>query len=360
MAISRKRKIWIVVFVIIATTLIILSFSNRWVEDHFTYGVYPYISRFQRMLTGNIPFSIGDIVYLLALIWVAYNVSRNVYLLFVRKLTYKVVARKMANFFILLLGVYIVFLVIWGLNYSRKGIRYQLGLERPEYQEENLIKLQDILLGEVNSSKAEWLASGTDYPERKEIFKRSAIAYNQLQDSFPFLRYKYPSVKSSLFGRIENYLGFTGYYNPFTGEAQVNTAVPQFLIPNITLHEIAHQIGYAKENEANFVGFLVGTRCNDALFRYSAWLDIFMYANAQVRYIDSTKGNAALERLLPEVKDDIAEWRRFSARHQSFVQPVMYWVYGKYLELNKQPQGIRSYDAVVSLVVAYYRNKGVL
>ncbi len=58
---------------------------------------------------------------------------------------------------------------------------------------------------------------------------------------------------------LGNYLGFTGYYNPFTGEAQVNTTVPQFLLPNIALHEMGHQIGYAKEDEANFSAYLAAS-----------------------------------------------------------------------------------------------------
>ncbi len=360
MAISRKRMILIVVLAIIAVTLVVLAMSKLWVEEHYTYGMYPYTSRFQRYLTGRLPFSIGDLIYLSFLIWVIYIVIRNVYLLFVRKLTIRISVRKMSKFVLYLLFLYVLFLLIWGLNYSRKGIRYQLGLERPAYQEQNLIKLQDIMVNEVNRAKKDWLATEADYPTKKEIFKRSALAYNNLTQTYPFLKYRNTSIKSTLFGGVENYLGFTGYYNPFTGEAQVNTSVPIFLVPNITLHEIAHQIGYAKENEANFVGFFVGTQCQDALFRYSSWLDIFMYTNAQVRYFDSIKGKAALELLIPEVKADIEAWRAFSLRHNTFIQPTMHWIYGKFLELNKQPQGIRSYDAVVSLVVAYYKKKGMI
>lgn len=360
MAISRKRMILIVVFAIIAVTLVVLAMSKLWIEEHFTYGIYPYTSQLQRYLTGKIPFSIGDVIYLSFLLWVIYIIVRNVYLLFVKKLTIRISVRKLSKFVLFLLFLYVFFLLIWGLNYSRKGIRHQLGLERPAYQEQSLFDLQDLMIKEVNKAKKDWLAGETDYPAKRDIFKMSALAYNNLTQSYPFLEYRNTSVKSTLFGGIENYLGFTGYYNPFTGEAQVNTSVPIFLVPNITLHEIAHQIGYAKENEANFVGFFVGTQCQDALFRYSSWLDIFMYTNAQVRFFDSTRGSEAMERLIPEVKADIETWRKFSRRHNTFIQPMMHWVYGKFLELNKQPQGIRSYDAVVSLVVAYYKKKGML
>ncbi len=69
-----------------------------------------------------------------------------------------------------------------------------------------------------------------------------------------------------MYSYLGNYLGFTGYYNPFTGEAQVNTTVPLFVQPFTTCHEIGHQLGYAKENEANFAGYLAAKSSPDAGF----------------------------------------------------------------------------------------------
>ena len=97
-------------------------------------------------------------------------------------------------------------------------------------------------------------------------------------------------------------MGFTGYYNPFTGEAQVNTTVPKFLLPYITLHEIGHQLGYAKEDEANFSGYLAAVDSHDTLFQYSTYLDLFVYANREVFYFDSTASKLAAAQLVPEVK----------------------------------------------------------
>jgi hypothetical protein len=78
---------------------------------------------------------------------------------------------------------------------------------------------------------------------------------------------------------LGNYTGFTCYYNPFTGEAQLNTTIPRFLQPFIACHEVAHQLGYAKENEASFVGYLAAKGSGNALLQYSTYLDIFMHAN---------------------------------------------------------------------------------
>ncbi len=358
--VSRRRLVLIIVFVFLAIFLIVVSFSRLWIEQRYSQGIYPYISVFQRTITGKIPFSIGDVIYFIAFAWVTYKIVRNVYLLFVKKITLKIISRKFSKVTFILLCLYVAFLLVWGLNYSRKGIGYQLGLSQKMYDTADLLRLQSMLIDHVNRSKAYLLELHANHPDNREIFDRAVVAYQDASDSFPFLKYRKPSIKSSMYGLLGDYMGFTGYYNPLTGEAQVNTSVPRFLIPAITVHEMAHQLGYARENTANFVGFLVGTHCADPLFRYSAWFDLFLYTNSQVRFVDSLAAKSAVNRLNSDVKKDITELQRFNERYQNFAVPVSQWIYGKFLQLNKQPLGMGSYDAVVSLVLAYYKKQGLL
>jgi len=161
-----------------------------------------------------------------------------------------------------------------------------------------------------------------------------------------------------MFGLFGNYFGFTGYYNPFTGEAQVNTLVPKFMLPYTTCHEIAHQIGYAKEEEANFVGYLAATSSTDTLFHYSAYLDLFVYANRQLFFVDSVAAKDFAKQLIPEVKADIKEWREFLRRYKNPLEPVIRWAYGNYLRANQQPKGMTSYDEVIADLIAFYKKYG--
>jgi hypothetical protein len=90
----------------------------------------------------------------------------------------------------------------------------------------------------------------------QEIFELSVKSYTSVEKEFPFLKYEKPSIKPSLISVPLSYMGFGGYLNPFTNEAQVNDCLPKYNFPTTTLHEMAHQIGYASESEANFIGFL--------------------------------------------------------------------------------------------------------
>ena len=138
----------------------------------------------------------------------------------------------------------------------------------------------------------------------------------------------------------------------------MNTTVPKFLQPYIACHEVAHQVGYAKEMEANFVGYLAAANADDTLFQYSCYLDLFMYTNRNLYLQDSNAAKLYRKDLSPAVLSDLKEWIEFNRKHRSFIEPVISWAYGKYLQSNRQPQGILSYDEVTAFLLAYYKKFG--
>lgn len=179
--------------------------------------------------------------------------------------------------------IYIYFNFCWGLNYNRPGIAYQLQLNGSKHSTYELRMLTDILIKKVNESRSLLGNEKIKYKTYPEIFLAAQKAYIQSNAAgFSFLAYNTKSVKRSLYGRMGNYLGFFGYYNPFTGEAQLNLNMPPFLIPFVTCHEIAHQLGYANESEANFVAYLAAVQSPDTLFHYSTYFDLFNYANSEL------------------------------------------------------------------------------
>src|SRR5262249_34548577 len=147
--------------------------------------------------------------------------------------------------------------LLWGLNYNRRGIAYQLGLQVKQYSLADLDTLTTVLQDRVNTYATYVTEAQRDsFDQKRRLFSTAKQAYKAAAEHYSFLSYSPASVKPSIFSYAGNYLGFQGYYNPFSGEAQVNTTVPRFLEPFVTTHEMAHQLGYGKENEANFVGFL--------------------------------------------------------------------------------------------------------
>ena len=354
---KKQKWLWLTAFLLIIG-IKLWAENNSHIENFYTKDFYYFISVTLRFLFGWIPFSFGDILYFIAGGWLLWKLIKNVSLLFKRKFTWQLFIKKLWKLILIFVSIYIVFNIFWGLNYNRKGIAWQLNLPKIDYDTVNLKLMQGLLLQKVNETKRLLVNENISYPGRKELFERAKVCYDDAAVVYPFMKYRNTAIKSSLYGLMGDYLGFTGYYNPFTGEAQVNTTVPKFLLPYITLHEMGHQLGYAKEDEANFSGYLAAVNSHDTLFQYSAYLDLFVYANREVYYFDSTASKLAATQLIPEVKADLLEWRLFNKKYINVFEPTITWLYGKYLQVNQQPQGLRSYNEVIATLMAYYKKYG--
>ena len=227
-----------------------------------------------------------------------------------------------------------------------------------KYSTDDLKAINCLLIEKLNASKRSLDKQHIKYPGDADLFLRTEAAYKNLSRSYPFLKYEPASIKPSLWGWLGNYTSFTGYYNPFTGEAQLNTTVPEFLRPYIICHEVAHQLGYAKEMEANFVGYLAAGASTDTLFHYSVYIDLLQYASRNLFLVDSVSAKLYRKELDTAVKNDYRTWYNFNKKHENPAEPVIRWIYGKYLEQNSQPQGLLSYDEVTAFIIAYYKKFG--
>lgn len=356
----QKRKIWAILLLVLCILLHIFSRNASLVEQYYSNGLYPKIGPIFRLITGWLPFSLGDIFYCFVIFMVVKAI-----VVFVKRRRQKLTVfggkkpgEILVRLFSFLAIVYLVFNVFWGLNYNRPGIETRLGLQVSEYGKEELQHLTSILLRKANSWKDSAMQAGNPSFLHKALFSEAIEAYGRAEKKYTFLQYKNPSVKPSLFSYAGNYLGFTGYYNPFSGEAQVNTTVPGFLQPYTTCHEIAHQLGFAKEMEANFAGYLAAKESSNPQFKYSVYLDLFSYAYRNLFYLDSAVAKPFKDSLSTSVKADLKEWKEFNLRHKNPIEPIIRAGYGLFLRSNEQPQGILAYDEVTGFLIAFYRKFG--
>lgn len=354
----KKNALIIGILLLLALGIKWYSASASRVEEGYSAGIYTSITTILRGLFGRLPFSVGDILYGFFVVWLLVKTVQMVKIVLRKQATIQGFKKGLIKTTLIFLLLYVLFNGLWGINYNRKGIAYQLGLKMEPYSKDDLKNINAVLVDKVNAAKKSMVNNKEGYPSSQQLFAKVQDNYHAIDSQYPFLQYKHQSLKPSMWGWLGNYTGFTGYYNPFTGEAQVNTTVPRFLQPFTACHEVAHQLGYAKEMEANFVGYLAASASTDTLFQYSVYLDLFIYSNRNLYHSDSASASAYARQLLPEIKNDLAEWRAFNRRHKNPVEPIIRWMYGKYLEQNQQPQGVLSYDEVTSFLIAYYKKFG--
>lgn len=358
---ARLMKSWSWVLVILLTILIKwASLYPEWIENNYTYGLYPVISKTQRLLLGWIPISIGDLFYAFLVLVIIYKTVQFFKIVFKRQFNRAYFQAGLQQIIFFILFVYVSFNLLWGMNYNRQGISTQLGIEVKKYSLAELDTLTTTLQEHLNEYAGYVTSAQRDSFDRKRtLFIESSNAYKKAAQHYSFINYSPVSVKPSIFSYLGNYLGFQGYYNPFSGEAQVNTTVPGFIEPFVTVHEIAHQLGYAKENEANFVGFLAARYSGSPALKYSMYFDMYNYAIGEVYRRDTSLARSFQAKLHPQVVKDITDFRNFFRRYKNPVEPVITWFYGHYLKANNQPAGKQTYNEVVAWLIAYYKKFGL-
>lgn len=351
-----KKKIVRIVITLAGILLLkgCFSWSHRFSDVYF-HRWYSSISMVFRQLTGIVPFSVGDVIY------TAWIVSA---LFFLLKLCYKLIRMEWLKAGLLtlrgihtLLCLYLAFLILWGFNYDRNSLLRDTGIITGDYNTQQLYQLSDTLLRLTNAEKQRLgdTVGITLADNRQPLFDKAATAYRAAAERWPAFRYNAPCVKKALFGEWLNYPGVTGYLNPFTLEAQVNTTVPAVLQPIITCHEIAHQLGYAPEEDANFVGYLAATSIEDSHFRYAANFDMFLYSVRQLAVRDTTLAKAIWHQALPGVKADYKNIITFYEKYTGKVDDYSTLLYDQYLKANKQTKGIRSYSEVTGWLIAWFK-----
>ncbi len=326
---------------------------------------YPWLSTSLRRMTGWLSFSVGDILYILGTLWLLLGVYR-----FVRKL---VLIKKhpfawlnvIFRFILIVLVVYFVFLVFWGFNYRFDRLYADFGISRGKYSQEALAQLCDTLIQRTNALHMQLAGSdtiatheSTDY----EAIRQQAIAdYQRMADKNEVFSYDMESIKPSMFGYLMNFAGVTGYYNPFTGEAQINTTPPAVSLPFTTCHEMAHQLGFAAEDDANFISYIITSTSPDLYFRYSANFSLLLYAINALSFRQPELADSLWNTTLSlGVKKDYDVYFDFYREFRTRFKPLLDQAYDQYLKANEQKLGIRSYRGVVALLLSYQKKYGGL
>lgn len=329
-----------------------LGSHTDWIEDYYSNGLYPFISKIFRFALGWVPFSVGDLVYLLLGILAVTYVYRNRRPILKNKLGF------LSNIVMVLAIAYFTFHFMWGFNYYREPLKTKLQLtETKDYNE--LVDFTRRLIQKTNETQLKITGDTSKIVaipySQKEIFEKSINGYAKLSKKYSFLNYQKPSIKTSLFSTTLTYMGYAGYLNPFTNEAQVNGLLPNFRFPIVAGHEIGHQLGYSAENETNFIGYLVTVNNDDAYFKYAAYAYALGYCLNDVRRGDKEIFNELLGELNGGAKLNFQEMVDFWNGYENPMEPVFKSIFNSFLKANNQPKGIQSYNAVVSLLVAYHR-----
>ncbi|MBQ2960652.1 MAG: DUF3810 domain-containing protein [Oscillospiraceae bacterium] len=254
------------------------------------------------------------------------------------------------------LAVYAGYSLLWGVYYYGDDFIAASGLENGEISVEQLETVTLYFAEKLNeySGLVPRDEDGFYTADRDEILARSNEVYRNIEKTFPCLEGPDINAKGLRFSKILSYMDFTGFFFPFTAEANLNTDFPPGLFASTVAHELAHQRGVAKEQEANFVSVLSCLDYGDAEYCYSACMLAYTHLGNALYKADYSAWHLVYSGLEENVLRDFAANRAYWQQFETPVQTVTTGVYEGFLQSYDQTLGMKSYGACVDLLVNYY------
>jgi hypothetical protein len=242
--------------------------------------------------------------------------------------------------------VYLAFLGSWGLNYRREPLRTKIAFDAARVHEDALSDLAFHAVRRLNDLHGP--AHAAAWPDPEEVTRTLAPALDASLRSLPGGGAALPGVpKRSLLSWYFERAAIDGMTNPFGLEVIVQPQLLPFERHAVIAHEWAHLAGYASEDEANFVGWLICLQ-GDAQARYSAWLAVYLHVSGG---LPRDAAGALSRALAPGVREDLRAIRARARRASPAIRAAAWRTYDGYLKANRVASGVRSYNEAVTLAL---------
>lgn len=359
---SKRRRLPLACKIIYGLTAVSIALYIAFMNltdfaDWFNRTVSPVGRAALGMLTAWIPFSVAELLLILIPLW----------LVLLCVLGARRYCDSWKHFFvylgILFSGVCVVLILfVWNFaaGYYGHTLDQKLDLERTPVSGEELYDTAEWLADEIRRVETEitFLPNGESIMpySHAEMNQKLLAAYDRLREKYDFID-RFPSaIKPIMLSEPMSYTHITGVYTFFTGEANVNVHFPDYNAPYTAAHELAHQRGIAREDEANFVAFLVCMESDDPYIRYSGYLNTYEYVGSALASANRELYKKSYLALPKTVHAEEEAYRKFFEKYrENVVASVSQSVNNSYLQSQGAPAGTKSYNMVVDLAVAFYR-----
>ncbi|HJS59080.1 MAG TPA: DUF3810 domain-containing protein [Vicinamibacteria bacterium] len=322
------------------------------VESLYSARMYPRVAASLNAVTRQLPFALADwlaITGLAASVVLIAGWARHL-----RSNRRRTLASALRVLLLATGTAYLAFLMLWGLNYRRQPLAVSLGLQTEPAPLSELSQLAAELIEDANALRhgrreedgAFRLEAGIH-----EALGRAGAGFGPPLEALPHGA----RPKGSLFSPLLARLGISGIFVPFTGEALVDTLIPEVEMPFSASHELAHLQGWAREDEASFVAYTACRAHAAPDFRYSGALMASLHASAALAARDGESAKRVAAARAPAVVRDVAEIRAWQQKYEGPLSRLGDRVNDSYLRSQGDPRGLHSYGRMVDLLLAERR-----
>lgn len=364
---KRVWRRWLFCFlpaVIAAGMYVLLPRFPGWTERFIARGLFRAVAFPLEWVVSLAPFSVTEAVVVLAIPAVVLLLGVWIWRICRRPNRRRTVERG-CRFIVWCVSLaLLLFMVMDGGNFSRDSLGKLMDLPQRRYTPEELCAVTADLAQRASAARL-GVAEDADGCMTLSASVADTLAngkrcYAPLREKYPYFVSGTWRVKGVLLSHWWSYTGYTGVYCPWLGEASVNVDVPPSELGHTVAHELAHTMGFAKEDECNFIAYLACITGGDPDYVYSGYLAAYLYcANALYRY-DPALWKEAYSHCSPGVVRDLrqrnAYWDAFEGKTMQSSQRVN----DAFIKANGVKSGTLSYNQMVSLVLRYYDQQGWL
>lgn len=318
------------------------------------FSVYSDFSRravgFLADATAFVPFALWEVLLIAAVVWLLFTL--------VRALRRGRIIRWAAGLLLGVCTVLFLFVGLWGLNYYAPSMQSRLALPEKQYTPAELKEATAYFLARANE-----LAGGVERDENgvmaaydfDELAACAGEGYEALAARYDCFGGSTARVKHLLSDPIMAKSGTTGVFICLTGESGVSETTFSASVPFTMAHEIGHRMGFAREDEANFAGFLACDASTHAEFRYSGYLTAYIYCSNALGKVDPDGARELAASRSTAVATDLAAMTAHYAEQEDEKIVAAYsTVYEGYLKAFSVESGMQSYGEVADLLLTWY------
>lgn len=335
----------------------------EWTETLYSRGLYPWVRSVQSALSGLSPWSVGELVLVALLTFVVVRGVLLVRALLRREATrLERLLRDLLGLARLLSWIWVAYVFTWAFHYARLPYAHGTGLD-----------VRPAELGELEAAAREWLERARELratlkedangvvaldTDLASVRARLAAAYERAGELDERLAGPAPVVRNALASPLMTLGGISGIYWPFTGEPHVNSLPPAPQRLFSALHEVAHERGFAREDEANYIAVHVGSTSGDAELAYSVSLMAYLNLHRSLAAADAEKAAQLAKERSDGIQRDstaLAEFWKPKSKAAARVREVSTTMNDTYLKAQGQVHGVRSYGRMVDLLLAERR-----
>ncbi len=350
------KLLWLLLFPLALVMKEWAAANSPLIETHYSLGFYPVLSQAVSFLFGWMPFSAAEFLLYFGIAGLLAYIITQIVLIIIRRERLLRTFKLLTHLAMIISIGYFIFIALWGLNYYRQPLAKTLEYRVVPRSVSELKKLCVALTDETNKARiglAEDSHGVTTLREGKSaMLRRIPSAYVKLSEEYPLFNAKYGPPKPVWQSHRMSYTETQGVFIPFTIEPNVNIEIPEAFLASTAAHEVAHQYGFAREDEANFVGYLACMSSEDDEMEYSGLLMALTTSMNALHGYDSDAYWEIYETYSDGIKRDLNSYQKYWKQFEGPVAETSSKMNNAYLKSNMQADGVNSYGRMVDLLLA--------